>query len=156
MLNVTKAPLSNSDISDYILDKGYTDSIKLQVAISESISDGLIQTTPMHNRTYLSLTEEGKATIASLESRIAPGVRNEIYEYLLSQSSELKERHSIQTSHRKTESGYEADFIAMDKDGVLMKLTLSFPTESLAVSACDNFRNNSTDIYSYIISKLML
>ncbi len=155
MLEVTKAPLSNSDISDYILDKGYTDSIKLQVAISELIDESLIVSTPMHNRTYLNLTNEGLDTIKSLESRISQTLRSEIYEYLMLKKTELNEKHSILTSHTKTASGYTANFIARDKDGELMNLSLSFPTESLAVSACESFNKNSNEIYSYIIEKLM-
>lgn len=155
MIEVTKSPLSNSDISDYILDKGYTDSIKLQIAINELIDEGLITPNTMHNRTYLSLTDDGTSTIESLESRISPTVRSKIYEYLIAKKSELNEKHSILTSHHKSDSGYTANFIAKDKDGELMNLSLSFPTEALAISACENFNKNSSDIYSFIIGKLM-
>lgn len=155
MLEVTKAPLSNSDISDYILEKGYTDSIKLQVAISELIDDELVTATSMLNRTYLTLTEEGKETIASLESRISSSVRSEIYEYLLSKASELNEKHSIQTSYEQIGNEYKADMIAKDKDEDLFSLSLTFPTEGLAISACENFKKSSSEIYSFLIDKLM-
>lgn len=155
MIEVTKAPLSNSDISDYILEKGYTDSIKLQVAISELIDDKMINASSMLNRTYLTLTKEGQETIQSLESRISPSIRSEIYEYLLSKASELNEKHSLQTSYSEVPGGYKADMVAKDKDGELFSLTLTFPTESLAVSACENFKKTSSGIYSYLISQLM-
>ena len=155
MLEVTKAPLSNSDISDYILDKGYTDSIKLQVAISELIDEKMIIPTPMHNRTYLSLTDEGSEAIKNLESRISSNVRTEIYEYLIEKASELNEKHSIQTSCHQGTNGFIAECIAKDKDGELINIKLSFPTEALANSACENFKKNSTEIYSYLIEKLM-
>ena len=155
MIEVTKAPLSNSDISDYILEKGYTDSIKLQVAISELIDDKMISATSMLNRTYLELTDEGLETIQSLESRISATVRSEIYEYLISKASELNEKHSLQTSYTEVQEGYKADMIAKDKDGELFSLSLTFPTESLAVSACENFKKSSSSIYSYLISQLM-
>lgn len=155
MLKVTKTPLSNSDISDYILDKGYTDSIKLQVAINELIDETLIVSTPMHNRTYLELTKEGTATIESLESRISTQVRSNIYEYLILKKSELAEKHSLLTSYQATGTGFKANLIARDKDEELINLSLSFPTEALAISACDNFKKQSSEIYSYLINKLM-
>ena len=43
MLNKVDFPLTNSQISEFILDEGYTSYFKLQQAISELIESGFIR-----------------------------------------------------------------------------------------------------------------
>lgn len=43
MLNQVDFPLTNSQISEFILDKGYTTYFKLQQALSELLESGFIQ-----------------------------------------------------------------------------------------------------------------
>ena len=42
MLDKVDFPLTNSQISEFVLDKGYTDYFKLQQALSELADGGLI------------------------------------------------------------------------------------------------------------------
>ena len=156
MLKVSTVPITNSDISDYILTKGYTDSYKLQSSISELISTEMIIAMPRHNRTYLELLPEGINTIDSLESRISPEIRREIYTYLLDNAHELRQNHSIIVNTTETDNGdYAAICNAYDKKGELFSVKITFPTKQLAERACDNFEKNSEDIYEFLIKKLM-
>ena len=63
MLDKVDFPLTNSQISEFVLDKGYTDYFKLQQALSELADGGLILKESTHNRTLFHLTEDGKGTI---------------------------------------------------------------------------------------------
>ena len=45
MLDKVDFPLTNSQISEFVLDKGYTDYFKLQQALSELADGGLIPNT---------------------------------------------------------------------------------------------------------------
>lgn len=51
MLDKVDFPLTNSQISEFVLDKGYTDYFKLQQALSELADGGLILKESTHNRT---------------------------------------------------------------------------------------------------------
>ncbi len=156
MLKVMQAPLTNSEICEYILDKGYTDTFNIQIVITDLLNDKLIESEKMHNRTYYSMTDEGSDVLNSLESRIAPVIKNDIYSYLSSKEYDIKNNHSIQTKVNKiSDEEYEAVLSAFDKRGQILSISLSFPTEALAVSACDNFNNTNTDIYKYLIGKLL-
>ena len=57
MLNKVDFPLTTSQISEFVLDKGYTTYFKLQEAISELTQSELIRTETTHNRTLYHLTE---------------------------------------------------------------------------------------------------
>ena len=55
MLDRVDFPLSNSQISDFMLNKEYTTYFKLQQALSELIDAGFIQEEPIRNRTLYNL-----------------------------------------------------------------------------------------------------
>lgn len=156
MLKVMDAPLTNSEISEYMLDKGYTDTFNIQIVITDLLNDNLIQSEKMHNRTYYTLLEEGRNILESLEDRIAKGIKNEIYAYLSHKEYEIKNNHSIQVKvEKKADDEYEAVLKAFDRRGQILSISMSFPTESLAESACDNFNKENSDIYKYLVGKLL-
>ena len=72
MLNKVDFPLTTSQISEFVLDKGYTTYFKLQEAISELTQSELIRTETTHNRTLYHLTESG------LLSKHKSGIRNKM------------------------------------------------------------------------------
>lgn len=52
MLNEVDFPLTNSQISEFILDEGYTTYFKLQQALSELLESGFIREESTHHRTF--------------------------------------------------------------------------------------------------------
>lgn len=56
MLNEVDFPLTNSQISEFILDEGYTTYFKLQQALSELLESGFIREESTHHRTFYHLT----------------------------------------------------------------------------------------------------
>lgn len=63
MLDKVDFPLTNSQISEFILNEGYTTYFKLQQALSELLDSGFIREESTHTRTFYHLTEEGEETI---------------------------------------------------------------------------------------------
>ena len=59
MLNEVKEPLTNSQISEFILEKEYTSYFHLQQAFSELIESRLLEEKTVRNSTYYYLTEQG-------------------------------------------------------------------------------------------------
>ena len=58
MIKIAGIHLPNADISEHILGKGYTDSMTLQLTLSELTEIGLITSTKKHNRTYFDITSK--------------------------------------------------------------------------------------------------
>ena len=56
MLKKVDFPLTTSQISEFILDKGYTTYFKLQGALSEMLDSELLRVESTHNRTLYHLT----------------------------------------------------------------------------------------------------
>ena len=62
MLDKVDFPLTTSQISEFILDKGYTSYFRLQETLSELAGSGLLEVETTHNRTLYHLTESGAET----------------------------------------------------------------------------------------------
>ena len=95
MLNQVDFPLTNSQISEFILDKGYTTYFKLQQALSELLESGFIREESTHHRTFYHLTEDGAETIHYFTNDISPAIQHDIDEFLKEKHYELKNEMSV-------------------------------------------------------------
>ena len=82
MLQNVNFPLSNTQISDFILEKEYTNYFHLQEALSELQDTKLIEIEKVRNTSYYHMTEEGSKTLSFFENEISPEIREEIDRYM--------------------------------------------------------------------------
>ncbi|MBO5031881.1 MAG: DUF4364 family protein [Lachnospiraceae bacterium] len=155
MLNKVKFKLTYSQISGFILEKEYTNFITLQQVISDLQDAELIKADTLMNRTYFSITEEGKNTLSYFGSRIGDAIINDIDTFLSEKHLELKNEASITANYYKATSGeYETELIAREKDIELVHIKLSVPTEDMAETICDSWYNKNQKIYKYLMEEL--
>lgn len=155
MLNKVDFKLTNSQISEFILDKEYTNFLTLQEVISDLTDTELIKTETMMNRTFLSITEEGKNTLSYFGNRIGDAIKEDIDQYLLDKHLELKNEASITSNYYKSTSGeFEASLSAKEKDVELVHINLSVPTEEMAISICDSWQKKNQKIYQFLMQEL--
>lgn len=155
MLNRVDFPLTKTQISDFILEKEYTNFLTLQQAISELIDAGMLRAHTIRNRTHLSITKEGLDTLHFFGNRINPEIKKEINSFFKENAYELRNEVSILADYYKSTSGeYEAHLVAKDKDIHLIDLTLSVPTEETAAAICDNWQKKNQEVYQFLISQL--
>ena len=133
MLDRVTFPLTTAQISEFILEKEYTNFLTLQTAISELTETGLAESRTLLNRTQLQITEEGRNTLHFFENRII--------DYFKNHKLELRNESSIQSNFYKLVNGeFEAQLVAKDKDVDLVNIRISVPTQELAASICDNWQ----------------
>lgn len=155
MLDRVTFPLTTAQISDFILEKEYTNFLTLQQVISELSDTGLIETRSVNNRTHLTITKEGTETLHFFENRIGLPIKKEIHNYFLEKEYSLREEVSVQSDYYKATSGeYEAHLIAKEREINLIDITLSVPVKELAASICDNWMKKNQEIYQYLIEQL--
>ncbi|MBQ9142306.1 MAG: DUF4364 family protein [Lachnospiraceae bacterium] len=155
MLSRVNFPLTTAQISDFILEKEYTNFLTLQQVIGELTDAGMIDTRSVHNRTHLTITAEGKETLHYFENHINDTIKQEIREYFIENEFALQEEVSVLSDYYKATSGeYEAHLVAKEQDINLIELTLSVPSKELAATICDNWQKRNQEIYQYIIEQL--
>lgn len=155
MLNKVSFPLTTAQISEFILEKEYTNFLTLQQVISELSDAGMIDTRSSNNRTHLSITEEGKETLQYFENLINDKIKEEIKGYFQENAYTLQEEISVLGDYYKATSGeYEAHLVIKERGINLVELTLSVPSKDLAISICDNWQKNNQAIYQQLIEQL--
>ena len=84
MLQNTEDTLTNSQISEFILDREYTNYFHLQQAISELVEADLVTMDTRSNTSHYRITEDGKKTLSFFQKDISPEIKQEVREYLKS------------------------------------------------------------------------
>ena len=155
MMDRVKFPLTTAQISNYILEKEYTNFLTLQQVISELTEANLILARTAGNRTHLHLTDEGRETLSYFQNRINDTIKTEINEYLHENEYALQEEVSVLGDYYKSTSGeYEAHLIAKDRGNNLVEIKLSVPTKEVASTICDNWQKNNQEIYLELVKRL--
>lgn len=155
MLDKVAFPLTQSQISEFVLDKGYTNYLTLQQVISELIETNLITAHTTLNRTQLTITREGKDSLGYFEGRISDVIKKEIIDYFKENSMELKNEVSVVSNYYKTVNGeYETVLNAKEGDSSLVEIKLSVPTPQIASAICDNWNKKNQEIYQMLAKML--
>lgn len=155
LLDQTTYEITRSQVSEYIISKGYTDFLTLQLVFSELEESNLIECKKMRNRTILSLSEDGHHTISCLSDRLTPAIKDDINTFLRTNGLNIRKELSIQTNYsRLPDKSYEVQLIAKDQKVELIHLNLNVPSEEIAVSICNNWEQKNTAVYQKIIEEL--
>lgn len=156
MLDKVDFPLTTSQISEFILDKGYTSYFKLQQALSELSDSDLVREEVTHNRTLYHLTEDGEQTIHFFYNKISKSIQNDIDNFLAEKRYELKNETSIKADYYKNTAGeLSVRCQVMEDSEPLIELTLSVPTESEAKAIINNWNKKNQEIYAWLMSQLL-
>lgn len=156
MLDKVDFPLTNGQISEFILNQEYTTYFTLQQAISEMVEAGFIREESTHNRTMYHLTEEGRSTLKYFGSNISTAIRQEIDMFLKDKAYELKSEVGVRADFYPTNNNeYNVRCQIMEGDSPLIDLTLSVPTKDEAVTVANNWSKHHQEIYAQIMMKLL-
>lgn len=156
MLDKVDFPLTNAQISGFILDKGYTTYFKLQQALSELTESGFIREEATHSRTFYHLTEEGEETIHFFRNKISDAIQKDIDEFLKEKNYELKNEVSVKSDYFPG-SGMEftARCQVIENNQPLIDLTLTVPSEAEAETISNNWSKKNQEIYALIMQNLL-
>ena len=130
MLGQVDFPLSNTQLSEFFLSYNYTSYFMFQKAISELVSTNLISIYSSHIEDMNEYISKNKFKFRSETGNIA--------EY-------------YQTSNLD----YIVHFEIREGKTKLINMELSATDEETAKHMCDMWRDNSIEIYQYLIKKLM-
>lgn len=156
MLEQVDFPLTTAQISDFILEQGYTNYLTLQQALSELTEAGLVDTRTIRNRTRLTTTKEGAETLQFFGNRINDAIREDIAKYFKEKEISLRNEVSVTADYYKSTSGeYEVRMTAHEKDTLLVDLTLSVPEKDMAQKMCEKWEKKNQDIYQYLMTQLL-
>lgn len=78
LLKKVDFPLATTQISDFMLGKGYTTYFRLQETLSQLVDSNMIKSENTYRRTLYHLTGDGEKTIQLLQSNINHEIRRDM------------------------------------------------------------------------------
>ncbi|MDE6312346.1 MAG: DUF4364 family protein [Lachnospiraceae bacterium] len=156
MLSKVNFSLSNGQITDFILDKEYTDYLTLQQALAELLEVRLIHVDASSKDSLYHITEEGLQTLGFFENRISDQIKEDITSYIQGHGYELYDERSVLADFCKNaENEYAVRCRVMEKKDPLIDLTITVPTLQDAEQVCRNWEQASQPLYAHIIKELL-
>lgn len=156
MLSKVNFPLSNSQISEFMLDKQYTTYFTLQEVLSSLADDGFVNVLTYRNSTQYRLTPEGTDTISFFSNKISNAIREEIDTYLKENKYDLRcETGTLSDYYKSTSGDYIVHCLVKEGDTNLIELNVAVPLEEQADAMCAKWKEGSQAIYDFIMHTLM-
>jgi len=156
MLDRVSFPMTNDQLSQYILSKGYMDYFKLQHTISDLIESELVIAESIRNNTYYSISARGKEVCHFFVGKLSPEIRQDIKKYIKENEYDLREEVSVLSNYYKTiDAEYVAECLVKEQGEDLVKLSLKVSTEEQANAICQRWADKSSDVYAYLINTLL-
>jgi DNA-binding PadR family transcriptional regulator len=156
MLNRVSSPLSASQISDFMLMKGYAPYFRMQEALADLQEAELISAETTYKRTIYRITEKGKETLHFFQSRIGREIKSDIDDYLQEKQYELRDEISVRSDYKlNADHEYEVTCQIFENDACTVDLKLIVPTKKEALSIAENWEKKHQSVYSLLLSELL-
>ena len=156
ILSRVSFPLTNAQLTAFILEKEYTNYFNIQRALSELLDDSFIESKTIRNSSLYRITESGLETLQFFDNTISSGIKEDIEAYLAQNKYELQEEVSTLSEFYQVKKGeFAAHLSVKERDITIIDLTLVVTTEEEATKLCTNWKEKSSDVYGYLLSTLL-
>lgn len=155
MLKKVTFPLSNSQITNFLLDHEYTTYFHIQQTIHDLMDTHLILERKQGNSICYEITPEGQKTLSYFEKNMSDSIRLEVDSYILEKGYEMRNENSITAEYYRTpEQEYTVQLGVLEKNAPLIQLKITVPTEEMAKNLCHNWSKRSQEIYASVMTSL--
>lgn len=156
MLDEAGNPLTNSQISEFILEKEYTNYFHLQQTFSELVESNLLEVNTVRNASYYRLTELGRTTLSYFNKEISDTIKEEIQYFLKEKGCEIKESTAVLADYYKsTNQDYHVRCQLSERGATMLDLTIAVPTKEAAEEICRQWSQKHLEIYEYLMESLL-
>ena len=156
MLDNLDFPMTNSQISEFVLENGYTDYFTLQQTIYDLQSSELIVAENVRNSTRYLITDSGRETISMFNSKLPSAIKEDIQTFFQKKKYQLRKEIDIQADYYPIDKEYMVHCLIKEKKSTLLELKLNVVTKEQAVPICDHWQKDSEEIYNYLVQKMLL
>lgn len=156
LLKQVNFPLTNTQLSNFFLDREYTTYFTLQQALNELLEAGLIKMEALHNSSRYEITREGEDTLDFFCKKISPAIIEDMNSYIKENRFHMRNEVGIVSDYYKsTNQDYVVHCEVREGKTVLVSLNVSVPGKEQAELMCNHWKGKSQEIYSYIMRSLM-
>ncbi len=156
MIEKAGLPLSNTQISEFLLDSGYTDYFSLQNYISQMIDVGLVKSSKIASHTLYDITGRGNETLEYFENHIPNSIKDDMIIYLRNNKYDIRSKFEVIADYIPEINGdYTVNCIAREDNTNLIEINLKVSEKEEALKICDSWENNSHEIYKQLLHTML-
>lgn len=156
MLDRSKEPLSNTQITIFVLDQEYTGYFSIQKAIRDLETARLIDPIPAKGNTFYRITAEGRQTLAAYRDRISSQIKADIDIFLESSGRDRTQKDSCRASYsRRKDGSYMVTCEILSGPKCAMTLSLEVAEEEQAEAVCRSWREQHIELYTNLMYTLL-
>ncbi len=156
MLRKVNFPLSNTQITELIIGKEYTDYFHVQEALSGLAEAGLVSLEKIRNTSQYTATPDGEKTLEYFSSEIPYSIKKEIDQYLRDNAFELRSESCTIADWVLTEDGaYAVNCRVNEGKETIINLTIHVTSEEEAERVCERWPEKAQPLYLEIMTQLL-
>ncbi len=156
ILDQASFPLSNTQITNFILDKDYTSYFKVQQVFLDLLGSDLIVAESTRSNTIYHITEDGRDTLNFFRSKISDEIKADIALFLDKNHNLLKEETSILSNYYLCKDGsYTVECQILEEQSSILNLTMHVATKEQADTICKNWKVEHIDVYTSLVDRLL-
>ncbi|WP_294406267.1 DUF4364 family protein [uncultured Clostridium sp.] len=156
MLYVLKSihePISNTQLTEIILENNFINYFTFQQYLSELEDAKFVEYHKTNDKNLLVLTKQGDTVLSLFKSRLSPAKIGIIDQYIKEKIESIKKELTIHADYTLGDNdSFIVDLKAVENQSLLMELKLSVPSKNQAISICNKWKDNPSDIYNSIIN----
>jgi predicted transcriptional regulator len=151
-----KYPISNTQLTEIVLENSFINYFMLQQYISELISSDFLKYTENNSKQVLHLTEKGDNVLSFFKDRISPGKIKIIDDYLKKKAEAIKKELNITADYTvDSNNSFLVNLKAIENDSLLIDLKVNVVSKKQAQALCSKWKENPSEIYTKIINVLI-
>ncbi len=156
MLQKVDFPLTNAQISAFMLGKDYTSYFTLQSVLSELVDSQMIRQETVRNCSYYTIMDAGTEALEFFHNRISPEILDDINQYMAENEIRMRDEVSVVADYYKNTGGeFSVHCLVREKYVNPIDLTISVPDEAQAQAVCRNWKEHCQQVYEYIMKELL-
>ncbi len=147
--------ITNTELTRFIVEKGYTGYIEVQQTLQELIEDNYVEVEHTHNSYLYRITSGGKETLSFFYTKISVAIRDDIDAYLSEKEYQLREMVASRADYYEAKKNeFVVDLRVVERNSELVHINLLVTSAEEADTICSHWKDCSADIYGYLISTL--
>ncbi|MDO7203941.1 DUF4364 family protein [Paraclostridium bifermentans] len=152
VLEKAKMDLTNSQITQVILETEVMNYFSLQQFLSQLMDAKFLKIYEDSNREYYTLTQKGIETLNYFLSRIPSQITEKLDEYIKLNKENLLADTQVKSSFvKQSDNEYIVNLRVIENQSNLIDLNLNVSSEKQAKLICDNWKKNASYMYAEII-----
>lgn len=152
----TGASVSNSQITQFMLEYAYMDYFELQQIIMELCASAYLMKKSQNKRILYYITDEGSTALSFFHNMLPEGVKRNVNAYLTANKRKIQAELDVSANYFPTEKGeYLVKCALIEGNGeLLMEVSLVTANKERAKQICENWRSDTGAYYTKITELL--